>query len=213
MGDVTTPGGTATSRTAVVTMELQRGVCGDLAPVAHLRDAATRAGVPEAAGRLVAGAHRHGIPVVHCIFTILPDAAGARLDLPIMAAARANPTLLRTGDPSTELLGALGAADTDLVSERHHGLTPFTGTDLGDQLRDLGVTTVVACGVSLNVGIPGLVTEAIGEGFDVVVATDAVVGLPHSFGTAVLDNALAYVATLADVDAIVAGWENSPAGP
>jgi len=208
---VSTPGGTAANRSAVVTMELQRGVCGDLAPLPHLRDAATQAGVPEAAGRLVAGAHRHAIPVVHCVFTIRPDAAGARLDLPIMAAARANPTLLRQGDPSTELLTELGAHDTDHFSERHHGLTPFTGTDLADRLRGLGVTTVVACGVSLNVGIPGLVAEAVGEGFDVVVATDAVVGLPRSFGTEVLKNALAYVATLAEVDSIVARWADPAA--
>jgi nicotinamidase-related amidase len=65
---------------------------------------------------------------------------------------------------------------------------------------------VVACGVSLNIGIPGLVFEAVGEGFDVTVATDAVVGVPTSFGDEVLRNSLAYVATLATTADIIAGW-------
>lgn len=206
----TTPpglGGTGlVGSTAVVTMELQRGVCGDLAPAPHLTDAAAARNVPAAAQRLLAGARQHGITVMHCMFTIRPDGLGTRFDLPLMAAAGHSTTLLRQGDPSADLLEGLGPAPGDLVSERHHGLTPFTGTDLGDRLRKGGIDTVVACGVSLNVGIPGLVTEAVGEGFSVVVATDAVVGLPVSFGDDMVRNSLAYVARLATVDEIVAGF-------
>lgn len=187
-------------------MELQRGVCGDLAPAPYLPDAVRDAAVAAAAGRLVVGARRAGVPVVHCMFTIRPDGVGTNFDLPLMAAAAASPTLLRQGDPSAELLPGLGPEAGDLVSERHHGLTPFTGTDLAARLRSAGVTTIVACGVSLNVGIPGLVSEAVGSGFDVVVATDAVVGLPAAFGADVLRHALAYVARLATVDEITAGW-------
>jgi hypothetical protein len=50
------------------------------------------------------------------------------------------------------------------------------------------------------------VFEAVGEGFDVTVATDAVVGVPKSFGDEVLRNSLAYVATLATTADIIAGW-------
>ena len=193
--------------TAVLTMELQRGVCGDLAPAPHLTRAVNDAGVVDAASRLVQAARQHDVTVVHCMFTIRADGAGTRFDSPLMAAAAADPTLLRQGQPSAELVAGLGPEPGDLVSERHHGLTPFTGTDLGDRLRALGVTTVVACGVSLNVGIPGLTIEAVGEGFDVVVATDAVVGLPRTFGDDVVRNALAYVGRVASVDEIIAEWD------
>jgi len=192
--------------TAVLTMELQRGVCGDLAGSPHLARAVERAGVLDAATRLVTAARAAGLPVVHCTFSILPDGAGADLDLPVMAAAAANPNLLRQGDPSTQLVAELGPAPADLVSERHHGLTPFTGTDLAGRLRTAGVRHVVACGVSLNIGIPGLVYEAVGEGFAVTVATDAVVGLPTDFGADVLDHAIGYVARLATVDELVDHW-------
>jgi nicotinamidase-related amidase len=199
---------TTTANTAVVTMELQRGVCGDLAPTDHLTSAVNDAGVPEAAGRLVTGARRNGVTVMHCVFTIRPDGAGTNFDLPLMAAAAADPSLLRSDDPSSNLLAQIGPGPGDLISERHHGLTPFTGTDLAQRLQEVGVQTLVVCGVSLNIGIPGLVTEAVGEGFDVIVATDAVVGLPASFGHDVLRHALAYVAQLATVDDIVARWDH-----
>jgi len=194
--------------TAVLTMELQRGVCGDLAGSPHLARAVETAGVDVAAVRLVEGARAAGARVVHCTFSILPDGEGVDLDLPVMAAAAANPALLRRGDPSTELLAGLGPAPGDLVSERHHGLTPFTGTDLAGRLRTAGVGHVVVCGVSLNIGVPGLVYEAVGERFGVTVATDAVVGLPPAFGEAVLANAIGYVAHLATVDQLIDGWSS-----
>lgn len=195
---------------AVLTMELQRGVCGDLAGSPHLARAVASAGLTDAARRLVTGAREAGVTVVHCTFSIVPDddrrGRSVDLDLPVMAAAAASPTLLRRGDPSAELIADLGPAATDLVSERHHGLTPFGGTDLADQLRARNIEHIVACGVSLNIGIPGLVYEAVGEGFGVTVATDAVVGLPAAFGEAVLANAVAFVARLATVDEIVSEW-------
>ena len=187
-------------------MELQRGVCGDLAGSPHLARAVAGIGVDVAAIRLVTGARHAGARVVHCTFSILPGEEGVDLTLPVMAAAAASPRLLRQGDPSTELLGGLGPEPGDLVSERHHGLTPFTGTDLGQRLRDAGVRHVVACGVSLNIGIPGLVYEAVGEGFGVTVATNAVVGLPVDFGDDVLANAIGYVARLATVGELLDAW-------
>ena len=42
----------------------------------------------------------------------------------------------------------------------------------------MGVTTVIATGVSLNVGILGLCLSAADLGYRVVVPTDAVVGVP-----------------------------------
>lgn len=187
-------------------MELQRGVCGDLAGSPHLARAVEATGAGDAAARLVRSARTAGALVVHCTFSILPGDTGVDLTLPVMAAAAANPTLLRVGDPSTDLLPGLGPEPGDLVSERHHGLTPFTRSDLGDRLRAAGVEHIVACGVSLNIGIPGLVYEAVGEGFSVTVVTDAVVGLPAAFGTEQLANAIGYVARLTTVDELLATW-------
>ncbi|MGH9017224.1 MAG: isochorismatase family protein, partial [Acidimicrobiales bacterium] len=81
---------------------------------------------------------------------------------------------------------------------------PFVGTSLDPTLRALGVSTVVATGVSLNLGIIGLAVEAVDLGYRVVVATDAVAGIPSSFADDVLRHTIGLVATLAPVDAIIA---------
>ena len=52
------------------------------------------------------------------------------------------------------------------------------GTDLDAILRNLGVTTIVAVGVSLNIAIPNLVMDAVNAAYRVVLPRDAVAGLP-----------------------------------
>ena len=59
--------------TAVLTMELQRGVVGDLAALPHLREAAAAVGMPERAGMVCAAARAAGAEVVHCTAEFRPD--------------------------------------------------------------------------------------------------------------------------------------------
>jgi nicotinamidase-related amidase len=76
-------------------------------------------------------------------------------------------------------------------------VSPFTGTTLDPTLRALGVSTVVATGVSLNLGIIGLVIEAVNLGYRVVVATDAVCGVPRDYADEMMRHTLSLVAKLA----------------
>jgi nicotinamidase-related amidase len=190
--------------TAVLTMELQRGVCGDLSPLAALRDAVTESGAALAAGALCTAARQSGAWVVHCTFSLRPDRIGSRFDLNLMAGARRDPDYLLEGSDACAVLPELGPDHSDLFCDRHHGISPFTGTSLDQMLRSLGIATIVATGVSLNVGIPGMCTEAVNLGYSVIVATDAVVGLPRAYGDEVLRNSLiAYtrLASTADISA------------
>jgi nicotinamidase-related amidase len=192
--------------TAVLTMELQRGVCGDLAPTRHLADACMATGMLDATAHLLDTARRFGATVVHCTFTIRPDGRGTRFDIPLMTAARSNPSYLRQGDPTAELIPGIGPCEGDLVVERHHGVSPFTGTDLDVLLRHLGITTVVVTGVSLNIGVIGAVIEAVDLGYRVVVPRDTVVGLPLDHGSSVLRHAVAYLAEVTTVEELTAPW-------
>lgn len=90
----------------------------------------------------------------------------------------------------------------DLVSHRHHGMTPFTGTSLDSLLRSLGVDHLVICGVSLNVGVLGAVIEAVGLGYEVTIPTGAVVGIPADYAAGVLRNSLAPLAILVSSEAL-----------
>jgi nicotinamidase-related amidase len=193
--------------TAVLTMEMQRGVCGLEAGFPALRDAVAERGVATQISRLSTAARAAGATVIHCTFSLRPDRAGTDLRLPLMRAARHDPTYLLEGTRSTELLEDLDAGPGDLIIDRHHGVSPFGGTELHALLSTRGITDVVVSGVSLNVGIPGTVIEAVNHGYRVVVATDAVVGVPVDYGDQVLRNSLAAIATLADTAAVIDALE------
>jgi nicotinamidase-related amidase len=163
-------------------------------------------GVVAHAARLTAAARRVGAPVIHCTAGFRADRLGSPANAPLIAALLHRPEHLLENSATVELVPALGAEPGDLVSHRRHGVSPFTGTNLDPTLRALGVSTVVATGVSLNLGIVGLVVEAVNLGYRVVVATDAVAGVPADYAHDVLHHTLALVATLATVDDIIGAF-------
>jgi biuret amidohydrolase len=57
--------------------------------------------------------------------------------------------------------------------------------------------------VSVNVGVLGLCIEAVNLGYQVVVASDAVTGVPLGYADTVLKNSIALVASVRPVDDIV----------
>lgn len=188
---------------AVLTMELQRGVVGDRSSFPQLAAAVEQAGVVDNTARLLQAARRHGAAVVHCTAGFTADRRGSPANAPLITAMLRRPEHLLEGTAAAELIPALGVEPSDLASHRRHGVAPFGGTDLDARLHELGVRTIVACGVSLNLGIPGLCVEAVDLGYYVVVPRDAVAGIPASYGEAVLDNTVSLVATVTTVDDVI----------
>ncbi|MFO7281592.1 MAG: isochorismatase family protein, partial [Thermoanaerobacterales bacterium] len=90
---------------------------------------------------------------------------------------------------------------------RRHGIGPMGGTDLDPVLRNLGVTTIVGAGVSVNVAITNLVMDAVNLGYNVVLPRDAVCGVPADYAEAVIDNTLSLLATVTTVDELVEVWK------
>jgi nicotinamidase-related amidase len=198
----------APDRCAVLTMEIQRGVVGDLSSFPQLAEAARRAGVVPNTARLLNAARSHDVPVVHCTAEFRADRAGTTVNCQLVAAVLRNPAHLLAGTPATELMAELGPEPSDLVSTRLHGVSPFTGTSLDTWLRNLGVRTVVATGVSVNLGVLGLAIEAVNLGYQVVVVRDAVAGLPQEYADAVLDNTFPLISTLTTADELVDLWSS-----
>ncbi len=191
---------------AVVTMELQRGVCGDLAPWPGLPGAADEAGIFVAVHQLLRAVRSSGGSVVHATFEIREDGVGTRFDMPLMSAARRDTSFLRQGTPSAQLVPEIGPESSDIVVSRSHGVVPFSGTGLDVVLRSLNVTTVVITGVSLNIGVLGTAIEAINLGYRVVIPVDAVVGVPREYGRAVIENSLAPIARLVTTAELIEEW-------
>lgn len=201
------------SHTAVLTMELQRGVMGDLAMIPDLRDEVHATGMLERVGELLTAARTVGTRVVHCTAEFRADRAGSGTNAPMLRASAKSGTLL-VGTPSAEVVPELGQQPSDLVVARLHGMTPFTGTSLDATLRNLGISTVVATGVSLNVGVVGMVLEAVGLGYEVVVPPDAVAGVPHGYAEDVLTHTIPVIAYRIPTAQIIATWRGEDAaGP
>ncbi|HSO97250.1 MAG TPA: cysteine hydrolase [Acidimicrobiia bacterium] len=196
----------APAHTAVVTMELQRGVVGDRATIGALADAVAAGDVVGHAARLVQAARTAGARVVHCTAEFRSDRAGSNDNAPLLRAIAKGPARLVAGSDDTALAPQLGPEPTDDVAGRRHGLTPFPGTDLDQILRNLGVTTIVATGVSVNIGITGLIMVAVDLGYRCAVVTDAVAGVPADYTAAMLEHTLAPLATLLTTDQVLATW-------
>lgn len=205
LGELATPGACA-----VLTQEIQRGVIGDLTSFPQLAEEAESVGVVRNTARLLDAARERGVPVVHCTAEFRADRAGTAVNCSLIAAMMRSPDHLLVGTPATELVPELGPEPTDLVSNRLHGVSPFTGTSLDTWLRNLGVETVVATGVSVNLGVLGLAIEAVNLGYQVVVPRDTVAGLPGAYADALLDNTFPLIATLTTVAALVDAWGPVP---
>ncbi len=94
-----------------------------------------------------------------------------------MSAMLRRPEHLVDGTPAVELVPELGPEpERPRLPSCAMACRPSPARTLDPTLRALGVSTVVATGVSLNLGIIGLAIEAVNLGYRVVVATDAVCG-------------------------------------
>lgn len=193
-------------RSAVLVMEMQRGVVGDLTKFPDLVDACARHDVVANTARLLRTARAAGLPVIHCTAAFRPDRAGSHTgNCPFIVSLLKDPAHMLEGTGAVDVLPDL-LSGGDLESRRHHGFSPFTGTSLDMTLRSLGVSSLVAVGVSLNLGIPGLTLEAVNLGYRVTVVTDAVAGIPEDYARAVLKNTISLLATRATTADLVEAW-------
>jgi nicotinamidase-related amidase len=190
--------------TAVVVVECQRGVIGDLSMLPAL--ARDTGDIVPAIARLLDAARAAGVTVAHATFE---GSLGAlsRGTAPLWRATGASDEW-SAGHPGTEVLPEL-LADGDLVLPRHHGLSPTWKTELLPVLRNRGIRTLVLTGVSLNVALLLTAAEAEAEGFTVVVPRDAVAGTPREYGEQVLQNTMSMLARITTADDLVAGWQTA----
>jgi nicotinamidase-related amidase len=192
--------------TAVLTMEMQRGVVGDLAVVPELAATVVANGTLGAISRLLGAARTAGVRVVHCTAEFRPDRAGSASNCPMLAVMLRNPDHLVAGSDAVKLAPELDLHPSDIVSARLHGVSPFTGTSLDIMLRNMGIRTVVATGVSVNLGVLGLAIEAVNLGYRVILPTDCVTGVPSDYASAVITNTLALLAFRTTADNLIGAW-------
>jgi nicotinamidase-related amidase len=200
LADLVDPG-----QTAVVAQECQGAVIGPDAGLAMLAEEARRVALPNIV-RLLPVARAAGVRIVHCLVQRRPDGLGSNHNAKIFSASR-GAVDITPGTPGAEVLPELGPEPSDLILRRWHGVGPMGGTDLDAVLRNLGVSTIVVVGVSLNIAIPNVVMDAVNAAYRVVVPRDAVAGIPTEYGDAVIANTLSLLATITTTDELLNLWK------
>jgi nicotinamidase-related amidase len=193
-------------QTALLLVECQRGVIGDLSVLPALGEAA-KPTIPNIA-RLADGARRAGVHVAHLTFVPAARGRSSSRRSPLMRAAGATASWSESR-PGNEVVPEIGVAPDDLVLPRHQGISPVYRTETLTILRNMGVDEVVVAGVSTNLAIPMVAVGAADENFAVTIATDATIGIPPEHHASMLRHSLAFVARLTTVDELLAAWHGS----
>ena len=187
-------------------MECQEGIIGGGGKLGALADAVARHRTVEHIAQVLRAARVARVPAFHCTMSRRPDGGGAVANCLLLAASAKRGIGLSPGSPQQAVVTPLAPVDGDYVLTRFHGVTPFHGTELDPILRNLGVRTVVATGVSVNLGILGLTIEAVNAGYQVVIPRDAVAGTPDEYVEQVFEHTLRLLATVTGVEQVCEAW-------
>lgn len=158
---------------------------------------------------LARAARKAGVPVIHCTAEARPDGFGANRNAKLFAVANKARTGKAAPVGAFDVHADVGAEPSDIVLPRAHGASPMTGTSLDTILRNEGITTIVATGVSLNVALLGLVFDAVNRAYQVVIPRDAVAGVDATYADAVLENTVSMLGTVTTTAAVADLWSRS----
>ena len=196
----------APAHTALVLQEVQNGVVGEPSALPALAEACRAVDLVGHCAALAARARALGIPVIHCTAETREDLRGANRNARLFMGVLKAPVRLLPGSEAVRVPDAIGVAPEDIVLPRYHGLGPLTGTQLDNILRNLGVTTIVGVGVSVNIGMTDFAFSAVNHGYQFVMPRDAVAGVPAAYADAVIDNTLSLVTTVTTSAEVLAAW-------
>jgi nicotinamidase-related amidase len=200
LGDLAAP-----DRTAIITQECQNAIVGPDAGFQVLAAEARREAIPNIA-RLLPVARAAGVRIVHCTVVRRADGLGSNHNAPLFAVGAKLGGPILPGSAGAQVVPELAPAESDLVLARSTGIGPMGGTDLDSVLRNLGVSTVVGVGVSVNFAIMSLAMDAVNAGYHAVIPRDAVAAFPREYADSVIDLTLSAIATVTTTDELVRLW-------
>ncbi len=194
--------------TALMLMEIQQAVIGKATPplFTQLRDSAEKVGLAVNAGKLLRAARMVGVKVFHCPAYHRPGQEGFITNCRLAQAIKRTDMPMRMGSEGADFLPEVKPIDDEIVMWRFHSPTLFHDSSVDSVCRNLGITTVVLTGVSLNLGIPGSTIEAMNRNYRVVIPTDCVAGYPPEYGEMVLKNTLHGLAYLTTAKELAEAW-------
>lgn len=190
---------------ALLLLDLQEGICradGEIGRHGLAQQVAERQVLP-AAARALAGAREHGVFVAYARLAF--DDAYATL------ASRA-PRVRGMRDAGIGLSSSPGAAICHEVAPRPGepvvgkvGIDPLIGTPLLPLLTRAGASEIALAGVATNHVVESAARHAADLGFAVIVLEDACAAQTPELHRSAVEGTLPFYATIASVDAFLAG--------
>ena len=181
------------SKTALVVIDLQKGIVGrQTAP--HAADVVLRN-----AAALAEACRKNGMPVFLVRVTPSPDGKDALrpiVDVPMPA--QTPPT------GWADVVPELGPKPGDFVITKHHW-GAFYGTELDLQFRRRGISTMVLCGISTNIGVESTARFAYEYGYNQIFVEDAMSALSAEEHTATVTKIFPRIGLVRKTDEILAG--------
>ncbi len=163
-------------RAALLVSEVQNGIADPAYDDTPLARQVVARGIVEKINALTAAFRTEQRPVIFCtIAAPSADWSNFTVNCALAASLRRDGRLV-DGTKHAALHDDLRVEAGDIVSHRHHGMAPFTGTGLDATLRRHRIDTVVLSGVSTNIALQGAATEAVALGYNVVLAEDCTAG-------------------------------------
>ena len=179
-------------KTALVVIDLQKGIVArPSAPYAS--DA-----VVKNASAIAEAFRKNGMPVFLVRVTPSPDGKDALqpvADRPMQASAR-------TPDWA-EIVAEMGPQPGDFVITKHQW-GAFYGTELDLEFRRRGITTMVLCGISTNIGVESTARFAYEYGYQQIFAEDAMTAFSAEEHAATVNTVFPRIGRVRKTEEIVA---------
>ena len=187
------------ARCAILVFEMQENVIGPASQIPGLASAVRDGNVVANIARLLASARSARATVLYCTVESRPSGL-VRAKTPMHDKMSRIETSSDIVD--TSVVKEIAPEPGDVAMPRAHGISAFFDTGLDPCPRDLGTETVIAVGVSLNIGLIGTTIEAVNRGYRVIVPVDCVAADPPEYGEQVLRYSirnLAYTSNSRDI--------------
>lgn len=134
-------------------------------------DSPARAGLIDAAARLLTGARAKGVPVISVRIAFRPDHADVITNCRLFRDVAASGAM-RDGSWGAEFFADLGPQPGEFVVT-HSRNNPFYGSPLEQVLEKLQAKRLIFAGIATNYAVEHGVRHAADLGFEVVIARDA----------------------------------------
>lgn len=156
---------------ALIVIDMQNGFCDPDGFMNKIGlDYTTSAEAIEPISRLLAAARGASVPIFFTRYSLNADYSDAGLLLELFPAIKDAGGMIR-GTWDADIVDALAPQDGEQVVDKTR-YSAFYDTDLERQLRELGVDSLIVCGVTTNICVESTVRDAFFRDIRVIVPSD-----------------------------------------